>query len=597
MATVPLSGTNILFLSGVPFSNDYKHTRYFDTLSAQQTYFGARTVVHSMTDATFQRIEGQTYIKCDKSIDELWGTNYLMFQNTSYNSKWFYAFVTKLEYKNNSLTYVHFEIDVFQTWLKDYNFKPSFVLREHCKLWEIDGSPVINTVDEGLNYGTEYDILDAHHYLPSDNIYYLVIVSKTTLHNADSDTEPGHFRGSFIGGPTPLCYYVHPFMWDSSSGVTDLNVSIGIELFPLTPITQVLATIFSTESAVNNIVSLYITEHYGATNTYDFSTNTLDMVLGHAGADITAGTTTIKTVFVDGMTRFGTTTINTGDKYFNFPTGTESKLLMYPYSLTILDDFRGNRITIKNEYIEDTQLMIEVMGSLGTSNKVAYIPEKYNTTNMFSDTNKSMIEHSLINNTPQDVPILTDLIAAFFQGNRNQIENQKNSIIFNGVMDSVGGAIGATASAVMGNPFGLAAGATQIVKGAGNTQLQLQGIMAKIKDINNQPPNMVKMGSNTAFDFGNDYTGFYVIKKQIKEEYYNKLENYFKMYGYKMNDVKIPNFHTRQNWNYVQTKDCNITGNFNNEDLQELKSIFDNGITLWHTDDIGNYALSNGVIA
>jgi hypothetical protein len=41
---------------------------------------------------------------------------------------------------------------------------------------------------------------------------------------------------------------------------------------------------------------------------------------------------------------------------------------------------------------------------------------------------------------------------------------------------------------------------------------------------------------------------------------------------------------------------ASIQGNFNNEDLNELKAIFDNGITLWHTDDIGNYSLDNGVI-
>jgi hypothetical protein len=39
-----------------------------------------------------------------------------------------------------------------------------------------------------------------------------------------------------------------------------------------------------------------------------------------------------------------------------------------------------------------------------------------------------------------------------------------------------------------------------------------------------------------------------------------------------------------------------LTGNINNEDLNELKSVFNNGITLWHTDQIGNYALENGVI-
>ena len=135
-----------------------------------------------------------------------------------------------------------------------------------------------------------------------------------------------------------------------------------------------------------------------------------------------------------------------------------------------------------------------------------------------------------------------------------------------------------------------------MIQGAGNTVLDLQAMQAKKQDISNVPPQIAKMGSNTAYDFGNGHKGIYVIKKQITEEYRKKLTDFFKMFGYKVNEVKIPNFHTRQNWNYVQTSSCNITGNFNNEDLNELKSVFDNGITLWHTDDVGNYSLGNEVI-
>src|SRR5690606_32605565 len=97
MATIPISGTNIRMLSNIPFSNDYKNTRWFDTKTAQTSYFMNKPVVHSMAETTFQRIEGQRYINTDKHIDDLWGTNYLMFQNAQYNNKWFYAFVTKLE--------------------------------------------------------------------------------------------------------------------------------------------------------------------------------------------------------------------------------------------------------------------------------------------------------------------------------------------------------------------------------------------------------------------------------------------------------------------------------------------------------------------
>jgi hypothetical protein len=179
MATVPLSGTNIRLLSGVPFSNDYKHSRWFDTSSAQESYFLGKTVVHSMTENTFQKIEGKNFISVKQNIDALWGVNYVMFQNTSYNVKWFYGFVTKLEYKNATTTYVHFEIDVLQTWMFTMNFKPSYVVREHCQLWEVDGSPVLNTLDEGLNYGNVYETVNVMNLKPYDGVLFLVIVAKS----------------------------------------------------------------------------------------------------------------------------------------------------------------------------------------------------------------------------------------------------------------------------------------------------------------------------------------------------------------------------------------------------------------------------------
>ena len=51
MATVPVSGTNIRILSNIPFSSDYKHTRWFDTQTEQTNYFLGKNVVHSMATA------------------------------------------------------------------------------------------------------------------------------------------------------------------------------------------------------------------------------------------------------------------------------------------------------------------------------------------------------------------------------------------------------------------------------------------------------------------------------------------------------------------------------------------------------------------
>lgn len=69
------------------------------------------------------------------------------------------------------------------------------------------------------------------------------------------------------------------------------------------------------------------------------------------------------------------------------------------------------------------------------------------------------------------------------------------------------------------------------------------------------------------------------------------------MYGYKQNKV-LPIFNmtrSRYYFNYIKTIGCNITGDIPRKYLNKLKSIFDNGVTLWHADrDIIIQEYNNG---
>ena len=82
-------------------------------------------------------------------IDNLLGYNYCMYQNENYGNKWFYAYITNMEYENDGLTNITISTDVWQTWQFDINFKNSFVEREHVN----DDTIGANTIDENLNVG------------------------------------------------------------------------------------------------------------------------------------------------------------------------------------------------------------------------------------------------------------------------------------------------------------------------------------------------------------------------------------------------------------------------------------------------------------
>jgi len=594
MAVVPLSGSNVFFKKGVPFSNDNKHTRWFDEIGEQYSYFSSRPTVHAMDEVKFVENNGKNYIAADAGIDALRDVNYLMFQNEQYNNKWFYAFVTQLKRKTSSMTEVYFEIDVLQTWRFEMTMLASFVVREHCPLWNPDGSPVINTVDEGLNYGTEYETVKVDHHIPNSGIRFLVIACKKAVHGANIDK----VLPSLVGVGQPFCYYVVPFV-DNDQVVT---ATIQGENHRMTTLIDTLAALYKDDKMTNNIVTMFITEQigllYSTVNnesgyTIGFSSDGQLVEYAETGKEAEG---VAKMVYVSDCKKFVTKNTIVGQKYDGYRNVKESKLLMYPYTVLTLDDMQGNRRDYKNEYISSSDIILTAKGSLGTSNKVSYSISGYNMT-VNSPMHQFLLDEWGIHNiNPNDVSIMTELISAYIQGNKNQLHNQVDQITLNGTAGFAQNLLGAGSSLATGNYVGGASSGIGAVKGAGNTVLQLQGIEAKIDDIMNVPPSINKMGTNTSYDVGNGYNGVFLIKKQIKPEYQKKLEDFFKLYGYKKNEVKVPNLHTRQNWNFVQTKDVNIIGDFNTEDLNELKAIFDGGITLWHTNDVGNYTLSNEVI-
>ena len=83
----------------------------------------------------------------------------------------------------------------------------------------------------------------------------------------------------------------------------------------------------------------------------------------------------------------------------------------------------------------------------------------------------------------------------------------------------------------------------------------------------------------------------------IKPEYSAIVDNWFSMFGYKVNEVKIPNITGRRNWNYVNTVGCYIEADIPQEDLAEIKTMFDKGITLWHNPaTFADYSQNNDII-
>lgn len=139
--------TNIIILRNCPLDKSYEHTLYFENEASQISYFKSLRK-HNLTKQSYQRFE-RGVLHVQLTAESLYDCNYLMFQNESFGSKWFYAFITSVEYVNNVSTKIKYEIDVMQTWFFDYTLKQCLVERQHTESDNIGE----HLVPEGLELG------------------------------------------------------------------------------------------------------------------------------------------------------------------------------------------------------------------------------------------------------------------------------------------------------------------------------------------------------------------------------------------------------------------------------------------------------------
>lgn len=217
--------TTIRLLKDVPLDNTYRNTIYFAYVENQTSYFSGKTK-YTFAAQSYQRVQKGT-LRIGRKADDLYDCNYLMFQNTAYGNKWFYAFVTGVEYVNNETSEVSFEIDVMQTWHFDYDVKMSFVERE-MSLTDNIGD---NLVPENLEIG-DYIYKDLG--LTSLFNLYQIVIAATFDENMD-DATGGMYGGVFSG----LHYNVFS-TWQSAASfiadATEQNKADGIVSIFMLPI-------------------------------------------------------------------------------------------------------------------------------------------------------------------------------------------------------------------------------------------------------------------------------------------------------------------------------------------------------------------------
>lgn len=508
--------TNIRLLK-LPFEIDKRNQLTFTNLAAQTAYFEGLTALE-YDNTTYQR--QNNIIRFEAPIDDIREYNYVMYKNESYTNKWFYAYITHMEYKNDHTTDITIETDVWQTWQFDIVYKKMFVEREHVN----DDTIGLHTIPEGLELG-EY-ICDGITYDNTlDSFKYIVRVTEWTNGTKVYATNYG---GVMAAGGAYIC--------DTASEVVSAINS------------------YASQGKEDAVISVYMCPSYLISNT-------------------------------SGSAQYsGQTSPNTYSKQISKPstldtyTPKNKKLLTFPFCYLNVSNNNGSNNTYMYELFNDTACNFQVKGVpvIGTSTKI--IPYKYKTSSAEYNEEEGLMGGKF--------PTLSWSSDEYINWLTQNSVNIGLGIASNVI--TMAGGVGLMASGASG-----LAGAGSVVSGA----MGIANTMGEVYK-HSLTPNSARGNINGGdINVSSSKNGFYFYKISIKREYAKIIDNFFNMYGYKVNDVKIPNITGRTYWNYVKTIDCNIEGEIPQEDMQEIKDIFNNGVTFWHdASKFLDYSQNNTIV-
>ena len=560
-----------LILLKCPIELDQANQLTFSNATAQYNYFnGLPKLVED--GFTYQRKDGK--IRFPACADNLYSYNYCMYRNSSYSNKWFYAFITNIEYLNDNTSLISIKTDVWQTWQFDITWYRSYVEREHTNDDTIGANILNEDTSEGeyvCNGGTEVPIADVQNYL-------IAIQCSDAPNNLKAFllSEPRVYGGLRSGAWT--------FMVEATTSGANANFDNLIKWFDYSKKTEAIIAMYV-------MPRTFLPSGTAATNVRD-------------DIDPTYGAYVYKLPSSVGPTLSDSreVTINTTiDGYIPH----NNRLFCFPYNYIKLSNHAGSDAVLKWEEFQTTGhkavFYTHVIPNQGVDSRIIPKYYKYNSENIHA-----YYDYGLTGAKMPMISWQSDYYLNWQATNGINIANHTRSYVYetqntglaSNIPDSAEGISSGSRTTTLGALLGGSQNMLSFLSGAG------QFIKSIASDVSGagfnayMTPDTIEGCANVGdLNFAEKCTTFSIQKMSIKRQMAIVIDQYFDMYGYKTLKNKVPNITGRANWNFVKTKGCNIVGDILQSDMQEIKNMFDTGVTLWHNPaTFRDYSQSNNIV-
>ena len=568
-------------MCNVPFSTDRAHTRYFTTEQEQITYFSSR-VINTSLNYTFLRKDN--IIRVPYNIEQIRNCNYVYYINQNFGNKVFYNFVTQVEYINENTTALHIQQDDFQTWMFNIRFLKSFVEREHTN--DDTKYNTDNLIEEDISF-SNYIFNETNDINLFEDVR-IVVISTAALKSVGNGTyDVEHGMITYVNN-IPVPYYFIVFQKDT----TEATIA-GYKRF----LGQMAA-----RGQIDSIVKVLLYPKSILDNNFTYVPSGEADYMGDVVSTATFGKRYYTSPTPQNLNGY----IPKNNKMFNYP---------FTYLEVCAKDMTQE---YKYEYFSDGHPNFVYTETLSDSPKYILYPYNYSITYGEGILHKGNEEifTGITGNIFCEMPYNKDSAAVEYALNRNYLNTNLSNArrdfkthLATGIADvattnmigmpmagaafltgGIGGAVSSLGTSLISSERAV----TDTINTAVSDDNKRRLIEAKIKDTSNLPTTILGTCSDEITLLELNSLSLKFIQKTIPYSIAEKADNYLSVYGYKTNKFKIPNLTGRSRWNYVKTSGANIAPKTSgiippDADIENIKNMFNNGITLWHDNNIMDY--------
>ena len=552
----------LYIISGCPCDPDYEHTLYWPNKEGQHAYFLTKAK-YRVDNMSYQRAK-RGRVRVQYKVEDLYDCNYIAFQNSSFGNKWFYAFIDDVTYVNNITSEISYTIDVIQTWITEMDLQQCFVAREHSVTDAVGDNLIPEDVDTGEMIYVDYP--------------RKLIPDKGTSMSANLGIAVAQASGA-NGAPVDGGFYGNTFEQ------ININTNYGADKTSAGAIRDLLTElgVYDNQQAVTSIF-MYPTS--------------LTALLTKTDAASGGGLQFAPNERIDLKRSDGSAVKN-------------KKLNTYPYTYLEVNNLGSTTKKYAYEYFIGAPSFF-VYGSIANTFTITAVPAGYKTVSSLALDFDNSISY---NGFPECGWSTTDFANRGLMTMLSAGVGALNGAITGGAPGALlGGALGAFQGKISGsigsaatmnykdlpfptigqmgpNDYFTPNDAAKFEQRRVDAQTQIASALASthIRPLNTSPH-----AGNANDLFNGGWYGFVYAQKQPHPQFIDRIDDYFSRYGYKTNQIKIPNISSRPQWNYVQTVGCKIGGSIPCNDEAAICSIFDRGVTFWkHPENVCNYSLDN----